>query len=346
MTCLLDRARGTASRIVFQSEPCWGTPDLSGAQRPRGIDPIPGETMRNSINRIESQIIRSDRMRPAPQQGNQRPGGEIPGEFQPQTWPTILRMALCQIADVTTVGSGPYTHTFNGEVNLDDGITIEKRFTFREADPVVLQYRGSRTNTFALNVPLEGIIGCRAGFVSKREKEVFPGSLITDDKSIEDIAPAYYFPDNEPFNSFHCAIEVDNVPIAVVKSVDTLTINNNMELEGFALNGTPYRADISEGDRAINGNGIMFFTRDTYDQFYPAFINNETLSFRITFERGTRSVSIFLPAIKISGEITPTLAVKGPLDIPFNFDAFRDDDSGTDIQVTVVNDDPSLDTAA
>lgn len=339
-SCLLDRAKGSASRAVFQNEPCWGTPDYAN-QQPRGIDLV-NESVRNTINKIESQIIRSNRQRQKPSQGNHRPGGDVNGEFQPQTWPILLRMALCRSTAVLTTGSGPYTHRFNGEVDLDDGLTYEKRFGFRDSDDLVLQFIGARVNTFFFGVPTEGIVTCRAGLLAKRRKQVFPG-MGEPDGSIEDIRVAEYPTDNAPFNSFHVAMEVGGEAIATLKNID-FNLNNNMDGEAFALTGQPYRADLSEADRAISGTGTVMFTKDSFDIFYPLFENNEAVAIRITMERGSQSVSVLLPAVTISGDVDPAIVGKQPLDLAISYDASEDPDTGHDIEVTVVSHDPVLNT--
>lgn len=343
-TCLLDRAKGSASRVVFQDEPCWGTVDYEN-QQPRGID-IVNETVRNQINRIQSQRIRSTRQRQKSQQGNQRPGGDINGEFQPQTWSMLLRNALCRSTAVTTAGSDPYTHRFNGEVDLDDGLTVEKRFGFRDSDDIILQYRGARVNEFFFNVPTEGIVTSRAGVIARREVQVFDDvDVDTDQASIEVVRAAEYLTDNEPFNSFHCALEVDGEPIVTVTTLDFL-LGNNMDGEAFALTGHPYRADLTEDERVISGNMTLFFTRNSFEVFYPAFKNNEDIALRIALTRGAQSLEILLPKVNLGGDITPTIAGKTPLSIPMTYEAHEDDETGNDIEVTLVNHEPSLKTAA
>jgi hypothetical protein len=342
-SCLLDRAKGSASRVVYQDEPCWGDPDYED-QQPRGVDFV-NESVRNTINRIESQIIRSNRQRQKAQQGNNRPGGDLNGELQPNTWPNFLRHALCRSTDVDTVGSGPYTHTFVGGTDLDDGITLEKRWLFRDSEDLVLQFIGCRVNEFYFSIPTEGIVTCRAGLLAKRRRQVFPGSVVASEGSIEDIRSAEYATENQPFNSFHAALEVDGSPIVTVTNLDFL-LNNNMDGEAFALTGQPYRADLSEADRAISGNMNVFFTKSTFEQFYDAFADNLSISLRITLERGDQSIVILLPQITIGGDVDPATASKAPLNLSMTYDAHEDEDSGNDIEVTVVNNDATLTTAA
>lgn len=342
MTCLPDRARGSASRIVFQDETCWG--EVSADEQPVGLD-FTSETVRNPIARIESQIIRSTRMRRKNNQGNQRPGGDILGELQPNTWSRLLRHALSKNSEVTTSGSGPYTHSFRGEVNLDEGVTFEKRFDFRDADAVLLQYIGSRVNEFFIQGPNEGVIACRVGIIAKREVDLSDLPHAEGFESLEASLAAEYATDNDPFNVFHCSLEVDGEAVAIVRSWDLL-INNNMDGESFCYNQTAYRSDLSEDVRSISGNLVAKFTREGFDLFYPAFINNDTMSLRFRFERGDQVWDILLPAVTVGGDsVTPTIPGRGPLDLNLQFDAHEDDEEGTDIIVEITNDESSLATA-
>lgn len=345
-TCLLDRGRGSASRICFQEEDCWATVARSGHQ-PRGLD-IVSETMRDQRNKIESQLIRFDRMRAKAMQGNQRPGGDLNGELQPETVSIILRHALCKLSDVETLGSGPYRHHFVGGADLSEGLTIEKRFNFRSADDIVLQYPGSRVNEFFMQANTEGILSWRAGILSKREIDVTDGPFTSssEDDSIEAARAAVYRLDNWPFNSYQVSLQTEGDTIGTITSFDW-TLTNNMDGDGFALNETPYRIDITDDVRSITGNFVAFFTPSNYDRFYDAYKNNSELSLRMQFNRGdSRKWEILFPAITLGGEPTPQIAGRGPISLPFTFDVARDDQSGIDVSVWITNSERYLGTAA
>src|SRR5690606_27123283 len=128
----------------------WG--ELANDQNAYGVE-YASETLRNSINTIESGLIRGDRMRAPTQQGNHRPGGDINGELQPHgPWALLLRHALG--GSVTTVGSGPYHHTIQGSVDLPQGLTVEKRFGFPDGTTYKwLRYLGCKVNEFGIAIP-------------------------------------------------------------------------------------------------------------------------------------------------------------------------------------------------
>lgn len=334
-TCLPNRARGSASGMSFQEERCWGT--VSNTENTRGLDFV-NESINTTINEIESQIIRPDRMRSPSQQGNQRPGGDINGELQPGTWGILLKHALG--AEVLTSGSGPYEHKLQGSPDLPPGLTMEKLFRYPDAKKQILRYVGGRVNEFFLSVPTEGIVTCRAGMLFKKEVEV---------DSPLDASPTYLTP-NEPFNSFHASLMMDTdgngslEPLASVRSMDLL-ISNNIDGEQFAIGTGGTRADLPEDVRAISGNLAAFFTDENY-RLYQAYKANTTLALQLLLRRGTDEWLITVPQIKLRGDATPKVPGRGPLDLSFQYIAHRDDDLGTDIIVNIRNGEPILSTAA
>lgn len=345
MTCRPNRATGTRSRLALLEETCWGSdggdptttpvPAISG-QDMMGME-FTSETLSLQANNIESQLIRSDRMRSASQQGNFRPGGDIVGELQPHgPWALLLKHVLG--GSVTTTGSGPYTHSLEGSVDLPEGLSAEKRFGYPDGTFQYLRYFGGKVNEFGISVPSEGIVTARAGLIFKSEIEA--GAQIEE---------PVYATDNEPFNAFQGAINLDlngdgsRVAVATLQSID-ITINNSVDGDQFAIDGTQFRADAPEDVRIVNGSFRAFFT-DTNYALYTAYRNNTTLSLDLTLTRGSYSWAFTIPAFKVRGNPTPQTPGRGPLSLDIQFEAQRDDDTGTDIQVTIVNNDSVISTA-
>ena len=337
-TCRPNRATGTRTRIVVQEETCWG--EAAAGQVPLGVD-FSSETLRNDISNIESALIRPDRMRHAPSQGNHRPGGDINGELQPNGyWPLFIRHALG--GSVATSGSSPYNHELEGSIELPEGLTLEKRFGFPDGTTYkYLRYLGSHVNEFALAVPAEGIVTCRAGFICRQEK-IATSALH---------ATPTYPTNNDPFNVFHGAILMDltgggtRTAIATISSINLL-INNSIAGDEFAIDGIGYRADLPEDLRIVNGSLTAFFT-DTNTALYEAYRANTSLSLELVLSRGTDySWHFTIPQFKVRGNVTPQVDGRGPLSINMDFEAHRDEDLGTDILLTISNMDPVIDTAA
>lgn len=340
-TCRPDHATGSLASLAIQEETCWGTlgeeTDPVAAQDAIGLE-FSTESLRNDINNVDSQLIRADRMRSAPQHGNQRPGGDVNGELQPHgAWPLILAHALG--GTVVTTGSSPYVHTISGDVTLPQGLSIEKKFDYPVASAKYLIYTGCKVNELEITVPTEGVVTARAGFIIKKE----------DPRDVAMDASPTYPTDNQPFNAFQGAIlldtDVDGIreTIATVTSI-TVKIANSIDADQFAIDGTSYRADAPEDLRIVNGNITAFFTSDNY-ALYERTLANDTVSLELTLTRGTFSWHFTIPAVKLRLG-TPQVGGRGPLNLDGTFEAFRDDTTGTDITVVVTNSDPTISTAA
>jgi hypothetical protein len=341
MTCRPNRATGSRTQLSVQEETCWGTlgenSDPVAAQNPIGFD-FETESLSNQINSIDSALQREDRMRSAPQLGNQRPGGTISGELQPNgAWPLIMKHALG--GSVTTNGSGPYVHEMEGDVTLPEGLSIQKKFSYPSGAVKYFHYLGSRVQQVEITAANEGIIKAAAEILAKSETTpIIPF----------DTLPAYPA-SNEPFNSFHGAIMLDSnadgtrTPISTLSRL-VLRVNNSIDGDQFALDGSPYRADLPEDQRIVSGEVDAFFTQDNF-ALYERTIANDTVSMEFTISRGALSWQFTLPALKLRLQ-TPQAGGRGPLTLTSTFEGFRDPVLGTDIMLAITNNDPSISTAA
>lgn len=335
-SCRPNRATGTRTQLSIQEERCWG--QLSATENSLGID-YTQEALEAAIASIQSNLIRADRMEPPPQQGNQEAGGSISGEFQPNgIWPLVW-LHFMGGTDVVS-GSGPYTHNMKGSVLLPEGLTIEKNFGFPDGTKKILRYLGSMVQTINLDAKQGAICLCSADFLSKQQLEVFTPM---------DVSPT--FPaNNEPYNGFQGAIYLDSsgsgsrVLVATIQSF-SMTATNGFDPNQFAMDGTNTRADIPEDRRSISGKMTAFFT-DTNWALYQSFLANTSLSLEFKLTRGSNFVSVVIPSFKVTGKVTPQVGGRGPLSLPIDWKAFRNDDLLTDMIVTWRNNDPVISTAA
>lgn len=347
-TCRPNRATGSRTSMIIQEEDCWGQLATPGSQNARGLDRVT-EEVKSPRAELESQILRADRMSGKSRTGNQTPGGPINGELQPATWGILLKHALgadVPGTEVSTSGSGPYTHVLQGGAILPEGLTIEKAFEFPsgdDADTIILRYLGCRINQFFMSCTTNAMVSVRVDPMAKEEVDV-------SDSGSMDPTPIYAS-NNEPFVSFEAAIDLDMDADGVVESVATaksidLTINNQLAAEEFALNGEDTRADLPEQKRIVSGNIVLMFTRDNYE-LYKRYKENATLKMRLTLTNAAgHSWDFFIPNFCLYGDPTPTASGPNALDLTFTWKAHRDDNLNTDIIVTIVNDEATLSTAA
>jgi hypothetical protein len=196
-------------------------------------------------------------------------------------------------------------------------------------------------NEFGVQVPVEGPVTCRAGFIAKQESEA---------TSALHASPSYPT-DNEVFNTFDGRILMDltgagsRATIATITSLNLL-INNSISGDEFAIDGLRHRADLPEDIRIINGSLTAFFT-DTNWALYQAFRRNTSLSMELILSRAyTYAWHFTIPKFKVRGNVTPQVDGRGPISLNIDWEAHRDEDLGTDIQLTINNMDPVINTAA
>lgn len=336
MTCKLNRATAERARIVALEETCWGQ---AGSGTPIGIEFLT-VGLSNVINSFQSGLIKGNRMRRPSQQGNHRPGGPITGEAQPNgIWPLLWKHALG--GTVSTVGSGPYTHSLQGDIDLPEGLTFEERFGYPDGTYQYIRHYGAVVNEIGLEVPLEGPITMNAAILSKNE----------DADVTEALHASPNWPDdNQPFNSFHAAMNMALTEGAARESIATLqsirlSVNNAFDEEQFAIDPSRARADLPPGFRTVSGGFTAFFTPTNYG-LYKRYKDHSKLSFELILTRGTKNWHFTLPAIRLTGDPAPKVQGPGGLSLEFQFEAEEDLDEGTDILLAITNDDPTLSTAA
>lgn len=310
MTCKLVRAVGSRARVCVQEETCWGS--LATGHSPLGFE-IRSEAAEARIARIQSELLRGDRMRAKSLQGKVRPDGPFVGELQPNgIWPLLLKHALG--GAVVTGGSGPYSHALAGGDTLPEGLSVETRYGYTDASFEYIRWLGGRVNQFGLQVPVDGIVTANAEMMFKSY----------DIEQTEEIGVPTYPANNEAFVGKQGAIRIDRTGGGVLATVATLqsiniNINNSIDGDQMALDGTDYRADLPEDERVVSGDFTAFFTADNYDLF-RSYIGNNTLSLDLTLTRGNYVWYIEIPAFTVGGDATPKVSGRGPMSLSFTFE--------------------------
>jgi len=333
MPCLPNRATAWGTTITLQEEQSWGNLATPGSQNALGIDFI-GETFRNTVARHEDISVGSRGMSTLID-GSHDPRGEITGELQPGgAWPILLKHAMG--GSVVTSGSGPFSHVLTVGDVLPEGLTVEKRFLFRNAEKRWLRYYGSRVDQFHIRAGREGIVTARASLLSREE-------YVAD----ADMNVSPEFTDTKPFNSLHGALTLTagatTSLVAAVTSVELLLDNNINDGERTIEDGVK-RAGLPWGRRAVTGVLTAFFTDDNWS-FYADYLANSTLGLEFTLSSEGLSWVFSVPALKLTGVPTPQRAGRGPLNLDLPFTAILDQASA-EMSVTVYNDDPQLSTIA
>jgi hypothetical protein len=77
----IPQATGASAQIIYCKESDWGVSPASGYRK---LNVVAGESLDDSIQTYQSQVIRADRMRNPTVRGTRRPGGSLPIELAPQ----------------------------------------------------------------------------------------------------------------------------------------------------------------------------------------------------------------------------------------------------------------------
>lgn len=323
------QAVGSHTAIVYKREASWGV--AAGGGNYSTLNLVGGETLDNPVNIYTSQTIRSDRMRNPSVRGTRRPGGTIPFELAAKGIATFLQAALG--GDVTTTGTGPYTHVFKGDVDIMlPSFTVEKQFTDLET-PKYNYYTGTRVNSINLNFGIDQIV---SGSMDVMSKVATMSATSAADGLTVDPAPVA-----RAFTAVEAALYLDGVQVSVIRSM-TLAINNNLYGDtGFVL-GEVARQNLLAGTRSVTGNATFLFQDTTY---YEAAVAGTEFELKVvaTDEAG-HSVEILLPVMQfMPNSPSPKIANDGPLELQCDFEALPDLDTlETDIQITVINDEATI----
>lgn len=334
MTCAPNSTSGWRSRILVQEEAVWGEV-LSSGHIPFSIDYTSDSINAAIAKRIERYRMGQGRAALKTLSGRMRVAGDIPGELQPKGfWPLVMRHTLGQ---PLTSGSGPYTHVFEGkDTKPAFGLTIEKQFNYRDGDQTLLRYPGSRVQSLVIRAGNEGPVETRVAVMSKIELE--PEAPLAVSPSRPD--------DNEPFAAINGRLYA-NVgsgleQIAMARAFD-LTIANNLNGNEFSPASGQGRRRLPYGNRSVSGAVSVWFTRD-YWTWYQRYRSNTTLAIEYTISSGPWSMTFFVPRVQLTGQ-TPPIGGSGPIVGDFTFFAERDATAGTDVRITLVNDEPAISTA-
>lgn len=134
--------------------------------------------------------------------------------------------------------------------------------------------------------------------------------------------------DTEAFDTFSGSLEIDTVSKCVVTDYD-ITVDNGMAARYVV--GCPNSQDPSVGQSNIEGTATLFFEDAV---LYEKFVNEESFALKLTLQDPDGNQMIIdLPNLRIGTGTQPDVTEDGPITIPINFTAHKDDTLGSHISV-------------
>lgn len=330
---------GARAQIIMSQEATWG--ELNPSASWKMLRVLAGETLDENRSIYASRQIRSDRMSNRDVRGTMRPGGSIPFELSPRGWSPFFWHLFG--GAVTTTGSGaPYTHVLKGAIDLTSGtggaplsMTIEKGFTDMAAgQKAYYAFYGCRVLRMSLDFDIDQI-PTGAFDISAREIELLEESLN------EGAAPA--LPTDDPFTSVQVDVyEGDSYDLLGIAERITLSIDNGYyEDRGFVL-GDDKRVNLKPGTRMVTASGRFIFNNSA---LYEKAIAGTATKLRISASDGTHSFTFDMPNFQFQpNNSTPKITDDGPLSIELGGKATKDATLGTDIQLTIVSPEATINT--
>lgn len=317
------RASGAKSSVKFAQEKVW--------KQDLGVDLgiVHGLNIRSinlggNKNQFQSETINQFRAVVGLGDGNKAVEGSIVTDFLPEGMEVLLRHLLGK-GTVTTTGSGPYTHEFQGEADTMQGLFIQKGFISVNE---YFGYRGCRINSMAINVVQEGFHDVTWDIIGASE-EIFATDQFTGETAI--------YPTKSGFTGYQAHIETDHlIPGTYAKlgniTTGNLNITNNVETDGYVL-GSDERAAAEHGTRECTGGWSMFF-EDT--ALYQLFHDGTECGVKWVFDNGLDKIIFEFPKVKLAGD-SPAIESVAGVNLNMTFQARLDSALGTDVKVTVIN---------
>lgn len=311
----MAQARGNGVRLSYVEEDSFGVTPPAPQMR---LIPFTGEELGVRSEAFIQVRDGAERVPTGSGPGHIDAGGRITLDMELDSIGTLLKHAL---GSAVTSGSGaPFTHVIRGGGSLPPGLSIEKGFT--DVGRFML-FKGCRIDAMSLNFPTSGGPAISTLDVVAKTVETVSASA----------ASSLLEGGGAPL-SYQVGIEEDAAALGNVLGVQ-LAINNHLDRDGFIL-GFRDRYSIGEGPRRVSGS--LTFGFEDFGH-YARFSEVSTSSLRITALQGVSSMEIFLPRIIFTGSApVPAVRDAGPLSAALHFTALKDASEGTDIKITLVND--------
>jgi len=307
------QARGFFQELLLGYESTYGTSPASGSYVKVPFNSI---GLGSDEEFIDSGTIDGNRFTVEPILGNISVGGSISVPVDVRNFPYWLKALFGTPA---TSGSGPtYTHVFypqNDSVSmtLERGLTDISRYHL---------FNGCKINSFSFEFAKGQELVCNMEILGKGE--------VYGTTTIDGAPSAAVF---QRFNAKQVSVEEGGGVTTDVKDL-TIDVSNDLDGDVYTLDGSGFRDSLPDTSFMVNGNYSALYKDST---FYTKMINNTETSLTVTTDDGTNSIVISIPECKYPRK-SPEDNAAGPIYLPVEFKAYKQDESDAPLTITVVND--------
>lgn len=299
----MARAVGAKARLVVDDETTYGADPGAPDGRRVSILTI-GVGAEQEV--ISDETLRGDRNPVMPIQGNVNVTGALTANLDETSAAILIKHALGQV--VTTEIEDPFTHTITiGDLPIS--LVLNKEFT--DIDEYH-KFNGCRVSSIEFSATPEDFVEMTVNIIGQKETRAATAYDATTTEF------AY-----KAFSSFQASLDEGGSPIGTVTNFN-LTISNELDEDGFAIDGNNFRRDLPEGNVLVTGSIEVFFEDDTL--LDKARLGTET-SLKITLDKGAtpaRTCVIFVPELILARSNPAVDGAKG-IKASFDFTAFFDD---------------------
>lgn len=298
-------SQGARTRLSYIAEATYGT--TPSATPVYTQIPFNTHSLDLQKQRIQSEMITSDRMRSVDRHGNKSVSGDITVEMRPADYDWLLEGALFG--------------TFTADV-LNTGTTI-KSYSIQDAALDITQFRtfeGVMVNTMAMSLAPNAITMATFGLV---------GQDMVQTASAPAGSSYTAYSTNEPFDNFSGTITEGGSAIAIVSTLD-FTLNNGLN-PTYVL-GSSVTPQMQFGMSTLEGTMTIYYQDAA---MITKFLNETESSLSIVLDDRVagKTYTLLMPRIKINGAAVPVANPESRL-ITVPFVALKDSSTGTQFRIT------------
>ncbi|QDP47078.1 MAG: hypothetical protein Tp1111SUR522732_16 [Prokaryotic dsDNA virus sp.] len=267
-------------------------------------------TLQKVQPRVQDETILSNRSRSEPMLDNVDVSGALNQNMSAQSLGVLLKHLM---GVVNTTGSDPYTHVFTvGQLPV--GLMFENDYGSKiTGSGRVVRYHGCKIASANFSFPVSGPVTASFNIIGA---DAAPASAALDE-TLTDLG-------HKAFSSFNASLTEGGDAFGRATSIE-LTIDNELDTDGYVIGGQGKRNSLDEGFVTISGTlNAQFANADLMNKA----LSDTESSLAITVSRGTgagsagnESIKFELNQIKYE-PTTPPIDGPAGLSISLNFFAY------------------------